>query len=80
MEHINDMQEASRKAISMLEPYKKNEPEPSSTSSRRYPKGYAGLGMCHLRALFNVSKSAAEEAKEKKIAHTDSKSVFNICM
>jgi len=80
MEYINSMEEASRKAISMLEPYKKNGPDPYSTSGRRYPLGYAGLGMFHLRALFNVSKSATKEAKEKKIAQTDSKSVFNICM
>ena len=70
-EHINGMEEASRKGITTLETYEKKEAEPITKSGRRYPVAYTGLRWCHLRASFNVSESAAAEASKKKIAHKD---------
>ena len=76
--HINSMMEASRKGITTLEKYKKKEAEPITKSGRRYPDAYTGLRRCHLRALFNVSESAAAEACKKKIAHKDTTGVLEV--
>ena len=62
----------------MLEPYKLGEVEPYSKSGRRYPEVYEGLGGCHLRALFNVSISAAIEMKKKGVNHTNTEGVLGI--
>ena len=47
-------------------------------SGRRYPKAFEGLGGCHLRALSNVCKSAAEETKEKGVDHKNTEGMLGI--
>jgi hypothetical protein len=68
----------TRPALEVLEPFRVGELELYSSSGRRYPDIYCGLGKCHLRALFNVCKLAAEEAHDDKVKHKETDRVHSI--
>jgi len=68
----------ARPALEVLEPFRVGELELYTSSGRRYPDIYCGLGRCHLRALFNVCKPAAQEAHGDKVKHTETDRVHSI--
>ena len=68
----------ARPALEVLEPFRVAELELYTSSGRRYPDIYCGLGRCHLRALFNVCKPAAQEAHGDKVTHTETDRVHSI--
>ena len=68
----------ARPALEVLEPFRVGELELYTSSGRRYPDIYCGLGRCHLRALFNVCKPAAQEAHGDKVTHKETDRVHSI--
>ena len=62
----------------MIQPFRVGEVEPYTSSGRRHPDTYCGLGKCHLRALFNVYEPAAREAHDDKVTHKETDKVHSI--
>ncbi len=64
--------------MKMLQPFRVGELELYTSSGRRYPDMYCGLGKCHLRELFNVCEPAAREAHDDKVTHKETDKVHSI--
>ena len=72
------MEPASRVAMDLMQQFKKSEVELNDHPNGRYPKDFTGLGKCHLRALWNISKKSAMEASDIKIRYKDSIAVKSL--